>query len=121
MKLKVNFRVPPGAWTLPTKTFLIMKLTIVLLITGCLQLHATGYAQKISLNEKNASLEKVFKSIRKQTGFYIFYKDDVLKQAGKVTINVSNVSIEEALNQCLHNSTLTFSIVEKTIIVKPKT
>jgi hypothetical protein len=78
MKLKVNFRVSPCRYTLPTKTclparqaLLIMKLTIVLLVAACLQVQATGFAQKISLNEKNAPLAKVFKLIRKQTGYYI--------------------------------------------------
>lgn len=131
MNLKCISRVhPPGmGWSLFTKTclparqaFLIMKLSIVLLITACLQVQAAGFAQKISLNEKNTPLASVFKQIRKQTGYYIFYKDEVLKQAGnpKITIQVNNVTVEEALSQCLSNLPLTYSIVEKTIIVKPK-
>ena len=121
MKLPINFRVPPCAVPLISQTLTIMRLTIVLLIAACLQAHAGSYAQKISLSEKNASLEKIFKAIQKQTEFRFFYKDELLKKAGKVDINVKDVSVEEALNLCLKNLPLTYSIVEKTIIVKEKT
>ena len=122
MKLKLNFREPPCGWSLATKTLLIMKLSIALLTITCLQVQATGFGQKITLNEKNAPLAKVFKLIYKQSGFYIFYKDELLKQAGNpnISIQVHDVSIEEALNRCLTNLPLTYSIVENTIIVKPK-
>ena len=120
MKLKVNFRVPPCAVPLLSQTLTIMRLTIVLLIAACLQVRAESYAQKISLSEKNASLEKIFKAIQKQTEFRFFYKDELLKKTGKVDINVKDVSVEEVLDLCLRNLPLTYSIVEKTIIVKEK-
>lgn len=99
---------------------LIMRLTVVLLIAGCLQIHAEGHAQKISLNEKNAPLQKVFKAIQKQSGFRFFYKDELLRQAGKIDINVRNASVEEVLDRCFRDIPLTYSIIEKTIIVKQK-
>lgn len=99
---------------------LIMRLTIVLLVASCLQIHAEGHAQMISLNEKNATLQKVFKAIQKQSGFHFFYKDELLRQAGKVDISIRNASVEETLDRCLRDLPLTYSIVEKTIIIKQK-
>lgn len=99
---------------------LTMRLTAVLLIAATFQMHAEGHAQKISLNEKNASLQKVFKAIQKQSGFHFFYKDELLSAAGKVDINVRNASVEETLDQCLKDLPLTYSIIEKTIIIKQK-
>jgi len=99
---------------------LTMRLAAVLLIAATLQIHAEGHAQKISLSEKNASLQKVFKAIQKQSGFHFFYKDELLSAAGKVDIEVRNASIEETLDQCLRDLPLTYSIIEKTIIIKQK-
>src|SRR5258706_8737720 len=120
MKIKVNFRVPPCAGSERSQMLLIMRLTVVLLVASCLQIHAEGHAQKISPNEKNAPLQKVFKAIQKQSGFHFFYKDELLKQAGKVDITIRNASVEETLDQCFRDLPLTYSIIEKTIIVKQK-
>ena len=67
------------------KTWLIMRLTIVLLIAACMQLHATGYGQRISLSEQNTSLEKVLQKIRKQSKLHMVYREEWLDLAGKVT------------------------------------
>ena len=56
-----------------TQLLRVMKLTAVILLTACLQVAATGNAQKVSLDMQNVSLEKVFKEIKKQTGFYFLY------------------------------------------------
>jgi len=93
---------------------------IVLLLTAYLQVHAASHAQKISLVERNVSLEKIFKDIRKQTGLQFFYKDELLKTAGKIDINVKNATIEETLDQCFKNLPLTYSIVDNTVIIKQK-
>src|SRR5690606_37754115 len=100
--------------------FRIMKLTTILLIAACLQVSAKGYAQKVSLNQNNISLQKVFEEIRKQTGYQFFYADEVLKEAKRVSVNVKNASIEEVLNVCFKNQPLDYTISEKTIIVKRK-
>ena len=63
-----------------------MKLTIVLLIVAVLQVNASGYAQKISLSAQNVSLEKIFKEVKKQSGYRFFYEDDLVQNAKKVNI-----------------------------------
>src|SRR5579871_5575738 len=55
------------------KTVLVMKLTIILLIAGCLQVSAKGYGQKITISGKDLPLEKVFSMVRNQTGYVFFY------------------------------------------------
>ena len=40
---------------------------------ACLTASAGGLAQKVTLSEKNVKLEKVFKEIRRQTGYVFFY------------------------------------------------
>ncbi len=102
-----------------TKTLLIMKITAILL-AACLQVSAIGTSQTVTLSEKNASLEKIFREMKRQTGYDFWYESKMLKQAKKVDIQVTNVSLEQALNVCFQNQSLSYSIVEKTIVVKPK-
>lgn len=102
-----------------TKTLLIMKITAILLFAACLQVSAKGYSQ-VTLSEKNVPLQKVFRQIQKQTGYDFLYTAELVQQCGKISIDVRNVSMEKALEQCLKDKPLTYSIVEKTIVIKPK-
>src|SRR5882757_140352 len=116
MKKVVN--LPPGAGIILRKSLLVMRLTIFFLIALCLQVSAKTYSQKITLIEKDAPLTKVFKQIRKQTGYQFFYKDELLQQAAKVNIYLKDVSIEEALKECFKDQPFSYTIIEKTILVK---
>ncbi len=113
-------KTPPGVGHSFRQALLVMRLTIVLLIIFCLHASAKTYSQRITLTEKNTTLQKVFKQIRKQAGYQFFYKDELLQQASKVDIDVKNVSIEEALAICFKNQPLSYTIIEKTILVKRK-
>ena len=102
------------------KTIVVMKLIILLTTVVCLHVTAASYAQKITLNEKNASMETVFKDIRKQSGYIIFFDKSLLNNLAPVNIHVTNASLPETLNKCLEDQPLTFSIVDNTIIIKEK-
>ncbi|MDQ3279630.1 MAG: carboxypeptidase-like regulatory domain-containing protein, partial [Bacteroidota bacterium] len=97
-----------------------MKLTFLLVLACCLQAQAGGFAQRISLAEKNASLEHLFKSIRKQSGYHFLYTDEVLRNARPVTISVKNVTLEKALETVFSGQPLQYSIMEQTVVVKPR-
>jgi TonB-linked SusC/RagA family outer membrane protein len=103
-----------------TKTLLIMKLTAIVLLATCLQVSAKGYAQKISLSEKNAPLEKVLLQIKKQSGYQLWYEDKLLQSARPVSISVKDVPLEDALKQIFANQPLGYEVIGKTIAVKEK-
>lgn len=103
-----------------TKTLRIMKLTAIVLLTATLHVAAKGYTQKVTLSEKNVLLHKVFKEIRKQTGLEFLYTDEIVQQAGRVSIDLKNSSPETALNACFKNLPLTYVIIENTVVVKMK-
>jgi TonB-linked SusC/RagA family outer membrane protein len=96
----------------------IMRLTILILISCLLQVSASTKAQKISLTEKNASLETIIRKIRSQTSYYFVGNTALIRKAGLININVRDVSIEEALNRCFLNQPLAYSIVDKTVVIK---
>lgn len=102
------------------KILLRLKLTFIILTTVILQVSATGFAQ-ITLKEKSAPLEQIIQKIRKQAGYDFFYNAGMLAKAKPVTLNVTNASVEEVLELCFKNQPLTYTIDQKTIVVKYST
>lgn len=103
-----------------SKTLLVMKLTAILLLLGCLHVTAAGIAQKVSITQENAPLKKVFAQIKKQTGYVFFYNARILENAKPVSITARNVEMQEVLDQCFKDQPLTYRIVNKTIVVSMK-
>src|SRR5690606_13568985 len=101
------------------KVFFVMKLTVIIMTACLLEVSASaGFGQEITLNEKNASLIEVFASIKRQTGYTVFYKWEHIKEAKPVTVNLSSVSLERALSSILKDQNLDFSIDEQTIVLR---
>ncbi|WP_461787624.1 TonB-dependent receptor [Pedobacter sp.] len=99
-----------------------MKLTLIFLTTAILQVSANSFAQTITLNKTNSSIDKLIKEVRQQSGYDFFYNLDLIKQAKPVSINVKNVSLKEALDKIFENQPLTYLITvsEKAVVVKEK-
>ncbi|MEJ2883601.1 SusC/RagA family TonB-linked outer membrane protein [Pedobacter sp. GR22-6] len=97
-----------------------MRLIIVLLSTAILQVSASSYGQSVTLKHKNASLARIFTEIRKQTGYDFFYSDQMISASNKITIDLKNASLKQALEQIFANQPLSFELAEKTVIVTPK-
>lgn len=102
-----------------TKTLLLMKLTAIIMLATCLTASAEGFSQ-ITLKEKNVPLQKVIKKIQKQSGLDFLYNFDLLQQQGNVNVELHNVSLQEALEACLKDKALTYSIVDNTVVIQPK-
>ncbi len=102
------------------RAFLIMKLTAVLILATSLQLFAKTYSQTVTLAFKNVSFQKVLKEIKKQTSYNYVCTSDMIDLVGNVNLNATNASVTDVLKNCLQNTSLTYSIVEKTIVIKPK-
>lgn len=77
------------------------------------------YAQitKIDLKLKDASLEDVIWSVKKQTEFSFFYNTDDVKSVTGININLKDATAEEILRTVLSGSDLSFKIVHKTVII----
>lgn len=96
-----------------------MKL-IVLFMVLSLKVSAGVFAQSISLKVNNANLDQVLSEIKKQSGFSFWYDDKVLKDSKPVTVQLSNSSLTEALDKIFDGQPLTYSIADKTIVLKRK-
>ncbi|GGH06684.1 SusC/RagA family TonB-linked outer membrane protein [Pedobacter zeae] len=99
------------------KFLLVMKLTAILLLVGALHLSAATFSQTVTLSRRKASLKQVFKEIKKQTGYFFFYKGQLLQDKPEVTVEFNNASLTEALNAALKDQNLSYTIVNKTIVI----
>ncbi len=103
-----------------SKILLIMKLTTLLLLLAIMQVSASSFAQRLSLSAKNAPLEKVFKEIRKQSGYDFVFTTATLNNSRRVSINVKNVGIEDVLKLVFDGQPLDYSINDKSVVVSKK-
>lgn len=101
-----------------SKIFLVMKLTIVLLVTTFIQISIAANAQRATINEKNITVEKAFELLSNQTGYTFLYTGEMLRQVGPVTLHLNNATVEEALKMCLKGKPLTYSVKRNTIIIR---
>lgn len=106
--------------TFKTKVIRAMKLSSILMLIGCLTASAKGYTQKLTINEKDAPISRVFREIKKQTGYNFVYFDSDIPPAQRVTVQVRDRSLEEVLQLCLNNQPVTYKIVNRTIILSRK-
>lgn len=107
----------PKKGSLVHKLIMVMKLTTLLLIITLLHASAKSYSQKISLNEKNTSLEKVLSQIKNQSGYVFLYTDQNLVNTS-ISVNVKDASIEETLNACFKNAQIGYKITGKNILLR---
>ena len=111
-----------GLMTFQTKQKIarIMKLTAFLFLVAFMQVSAAVYSQTVKINGNNIALEKVFNEIRKQTGYNFLYNNRLLKHTLPVTVKSNDKDLKQVLDQVFENQPLTYTIIEKTIVVKRK-
>lgn len=102
------------------KILLVMKLTLVFMTVFLLQVHGKGLSQTITLTGSNMNIEKVFESIKRQTGFRFFYESSLLLSAKPVTVNLLNTPLEQSLQQIFYDQPLLFTIKNTSILVTGK-
>lgn len=108
--------------TIGYKLLLVMKLTAILLLAFTQTvISANSYAQRVTISGKNMPLQQVFKEITKQTGYYFIYKEKWTSEFKNVDVRVNDASLEYALDLCFKNQPYTYAIIEKTVVVKPRT
>ena len=103
------------------KWIMRIKLMVVLLTSAILQVSASTYGQNVTLKHERVKLATVLNEIRKQSGVDFVYSDKIIALSKPVSINVANVSLEAALEECFRNQPVTFTIDHKmvTIIKRP--
>ncbi|MDF2191232.1 SusC/RagA family TonB-linked outer membrane protein [Paraflavitalea sp. CAU 1676] len=86
-----------------------MKLLVTILTSVCIQVSANSSAQ-ISINLRDAPLDKVFAEIEKQTTMIVLFDYKDLEGTKKVTIKLNNSSYQLVLNKALEGQSLTYEV-----------
>lgn len=79
-----------------------------------------GQPRKVTLNLKGVSLSVLFNEIKKQTSYKFFYNDTQEKNIGKVTVSVTDETVENVLKRVFENSAYTFQVVGEQIVITDK-
>ncbi len=90
---------------------------LLVLMTG-LQLNATSLQQTITVRVDRQPLTRVFEIIESQTGYQVMYNDRFVRSARPVTIVAENMPLEDFLKAILMPESLTYHIVEKTVLLR---
>lgn len=102
------------------KIWLIMRLTTAFLIVSLTHVSALTSAQKITIRRQQASLESLLKEIRKQSGYDLFYDGRIIPKNQKRSIDLSNVSVSEALETVLKGLPLAYTVHANTVVLRQK-
>lgn len=98
----------------------VHKPGLLILFVLLLQVPLRVAAQKVSYTGENVPLEKIFKSIHKQTGYVVFCSRSLLQNSKKVTLDLRNVELKDFLDKILKEQSLEYAIEKKTISVTKK-
>jgi TonB-linked SusC/RagA family outer membrane protein len=100
-----------------TKTLLVVKLTIILLTVAALHVSAKGTSQTVTFSGREVPLEKVFKAIRQQTDYVVFFDYSALEGLKPITMDAKNIPLKDFLDQALRGQSLGYYIKKKTIFI----
>lgn len=89
----------------------VMKLCIIIVLAGCLQVAANGFGQTITLSNQNNIIEKVFGDIQKQTDVGEFMR----VQNSYVTIYIRNAGLDDVLELWLKRLPVEYFVVDLSV------
>ena len=96
----------------------IVNLTGIFIMLLVLNVSATGFGQnKVNLNYKNTSLNKVLADIEEQTDFRFLYNENIKGIREKTAISVINAEVMDVLNLLFKNKSLTYTVMQNNLVV----
>lgn len=109
-------------WLEYLKNLFFMNMWLAILTTACLQttVAETILAQKVSLNQKNATVAQLLVNIEQQTGYTFFYRKNDIELMKPLNVSLQNVSVETALNYIFKDQPCSFQIKDKLIVLQKR-
>lgn len=98
----------------------IMKLTSFMLIVFCMHISAATRSQTVSLNVRNQPLRQVLRSVKQQTDLSIVYNDRFVDAERRVSLQLKDASLENAMERLLGPLELTYHFTENTLVITPR-
>lgn len=98
----------------------IMRLLTFFIFVACLSVSARSVSQTISLSGRDLPVEKVFSAIEKQTGYLVVGNVKLLANVKPISLDVSNMPLEEFLTVALRELPFNFRFAGKSIFISRK-
>lgn len=95
----------------------IMKLTLLLLFASLMQVSASTFGQSVTLSQRNTTLIKVFKEIRKQTGYSFVWSAKEVDKDLAVDASFANSNLTDVLKQLLNKHNLTYAVDKENKVI----
>lgn len=99
------------------KGWMIMRITVLIILIAALHVSATTTAQ-ITMSSDNISIEQFFNQLKKQTGYSFLLKDGMIAPEHKITVHVTDASLEQVLDQVLKPLSLTYKLDGKMVYIQ---
>ena len=120
MQLTAIAKLSPARRILSTQKLLAMKFTVLLLLTASIQISARTSAQIITIDEKNAGIEKLMSLIEQQSGYRFFYDQKLTGKLPLISLHVKSENLENVLSALFKDLPIRYTIVRKSIVLKAK-
>jgi TonB-linked SusC/RagA family outer membrane protein len=103
------------------KLYKVMKLSVVLMVVGMMQLSAAVYSQneKLVVKERNISLSDLLWKIQKQTDFVFTFNSEMVEQYSNLNVDTEGV-LEEVLKEILKDTDLDFKVKNGIYVINKK-
>lgn len=88
----------------------------IVLASSMLMVCGSTFSQ-INLNIKNQKVRQAIQQVEKESGYSIFYNNDLSGLDKTITVNLSNSSIEDALDQLLTGTDISYAVKKNKQIV----
>jgi TonB-linked SusC/RagA family outer membrane protein len=104
-------------WSVLTKTVLIMKIWLLLLIPVGMAIAGDANAQRISISLKDVTIREALRAVERESGYSFFYNDAFEDLSRKVSINAKDQALNDVINTMLSGTSLTYKFLEGKLIV----
>jgi TonB-dependent starch-binding outer membrane protein SusC len=101
------------------KYLLAMKLSVIFCFLGMIQVSAAVFSQgtRLTVSYKDTSIKDVLNDIENKTEVRFFYNDDFLNMDRKITLEKTDIKLEDLLSEVLTPSGAKFKLLDDKLIV----
>jgi len=85
---------------------------------GLGQVSAYTFGQQITIHEPNGRLESILREVERQSGCSFFYKKDEVERIANLSVDIEDMSLDQALDVLLGDAGFTYDIFGKTVVLK---
>lgn len=104
------------------KNLMIMKCCIVFIFLFSLNLSAHVYSQQqlVTLDLSDVSVEQFVKAVKEQTTLRFMYNSALVREAGKVSVKVKDVELDDVLKMVLGKVNLEYEFFNNVVLIRAK-